>query len=471
MKRWGKWGVLALAAVGVAVACRVVVSQQPVAPPGQPPAPNPLAVLFERARPHVEEALGVKLDPVPEFRAVSAGELASVPDFDLEMHLTWHCAHLRGETMARTRQVARQILGRADVAHYVEGGPILVATDNLPKIAEWDGELKPVTSEAFQQLALVHEAVRCHLDRQYHLGKLRAGCRDAEEYDALHALVEGRAQEVTEAVARKLGSEAVFPLLALRYLRVPDEAPDPSLKAVSQTALHARQQACARGLAFFLTLRQAGLREQFAFANMPRQLTVLAQPERWMEALHKQQPDLASVLQPLEATLPAADWQPMQQTWTPAMLGQVAGMLGVSRERADKVAATWYEGRTLVWAQRGHPERQVAVNVVRHNTGAGARAYFNFAVDLQRKQDTLPPGSCGPMIRVVESKSTGVKLEGFDEAVRNDKRIAFGGAEATPVSLLLARTGDLVIECTWHGQTADAALAERLVQTVRTAAR
>src|SRR5205823_5600932 len=85
---------------------------------------------------------------------------------------------------------------------------------------------------------------------------------------------------------------------------------------------------------------------------------------------------------------------------------------------------------------------------------------------LQRKQDTLPPGTCGPMIRVLESKSTGVQLEGFDEAVRNDKRIAFGGAEAVPVSLLLARAGDLVIECTWHGQTADAALAERLAQVL-----
>src|SRR5207248_6230747 len=129
------------------------------------------------------------------------------------------------------------------------------------------------------------------------------------------------------------------------------------------------------------------------------------------------------------------------------------------------------EGRTLVWVQCGRPDRQVALNVVRHDSVAGARSYFNFAVDLQRKQDTLPPGTCGPMIRVLESKSTALALDGFDEAVRSDKRIAYGNGEPMAVSQLMARAGDLVVECTWHGPAADAALAERLAQAVRTAAK
>jgi hypothetical protein len=187
--------------------------------------------------------------------------------------------------------------------------------------------------------------------------------------------------------------------------------------------------------------------------------------------LQANRPDLISVLQPLECALPAAQWQALQQTWTPAMLGQVAGLLGASKERVDKIAVTWDEGRSLVWTERKQPDHQVALSVVRHETAAAARAYFGFAVDLQRKQDTLPPGTCGPALHVVDSKSTVVTLEGFDEAVRNDKQIEFGGGQPVPASLLMARAGDLVVECTWHGSAADPALAERLVQAVRGAAR
>src|SRR5205823_11638206 len=129
--------------------------------------------------------------------------------------------------------------------------------------------------------------------------------------------------------------------------------------------------------------------------------------------LQANRPDLASVLEPLEGTFPPAEWLALQQTWTPAMLGQIAGLLGAPKERVEKIAGTWDEGRTLSWSQRNRPDRQVALSVVRHDTSAGARAYFGFAVDLQRKQDTLPPGTCGPTLRVVESKSTGIRLDGF----------------------------------------------------------
>jgi hypothetical protein len=153
------------------------------------------------------------------------------------------------------------------------------------------------------------------------------------------------------------------------------------------------------------------------------------------------------------------------------MLGQAAGLLGAPKERVDRIATTWDEGRSLIWTQRSHPDRQVALSVVRHSGAAAARACFDFAVDLERKQDTLAPGSCGPPLRVVESKSTPVQLEGFDEAVRNDKQIQLGTAEPMPVSLFLARAGDLVIDCTWHGLSPDPALVERLVQAVRAAAK
>ena len=157
-------------------------------------------------------------------------------------------------------------------------------------------------------------------------------------------------------------------------------------------------------------------------------------------------PELASILQSLEGALPGDQWQAMQQTWTPAMLGQVAAMFGVPRERVDKVAATWEEGRTLVCMERKHGQHQVALSVVRHENAAGARAAFGLVVDLERQQDVLPPATCGLAIHVVDSKSMALHLDGFEEAVQSDKLIQYGqqgdaGGQPLPVSLLLARAG------------------------------
>jgi hypothetical protein len=478
MNRWGKWAFVVSAAVsGVALvlANRVVISQQPttlLSPNAS--AAQRIVDLFEKARPHLEEALGAKLDFEPQFRAVTAGELLATPDEDLDGHVNWHFPHLEAQTLIRTRQIARQIVDKSTVAHYDERAKVIVVDlENLPKIAAWDEELASVNSDAFLQLDLVREAVRWHLDQRYHLASLRRGCHDAEEFDALEAVIEGRTTAVTRQVAIKIGSGAAFPPLATRYLHVPDDAPDAALKTISQTALRSRYRAAEQGMAFFNGLAASGVRdvETLVLTRLPRQMTVITQPQRWVDALNKKQPDLAAVLGPLETAMPSAQWQPQQQTWTPAMLAQVASLLGAPRERAEKVGSSWYEGRSLIWTKRDQPDCQVALTVVRHIDNAGARAHFGFAVDLERKQDVLPAESCGPTLRVIESKSTTVTIVGFDEAIRNDKRISFGGAAPISVSQVLARVGDIVVECTWHGQTADVALADRLFQSVNTAAK
>jgi hypothetical protein len=481
MKRWRKWSWLVLA-VGIvaAVASRAVISQQPPPPAPVPPAPaagsmgTPANQLFEPLRPHLEAALGARLETLPQIRLVGTPQLLQVRDFDLDAHLRWHFPQLQGDTLTTTRQVARQIVAQATIAQYVEGTDVILAVpDALPRIAKWDESLAAVDSPALLQLALVHQMVRFHLDRHYNLGKLRAACHDGEEHQALLAVVEGRALAVTRQVAARMGQEALFPLLAQCYLHVPDEAPDPGLRAVSQTALRQRYKACVQGAKFYAYLAEAGLSdvEQRVFGRLPRQQRALDRPDLWLRALEKDRPDLASVLQSLENGLPADEWQPLQQTWTPAMLAQVAAMLGAGCERVDKFEATWDEGRSLIWSNRRNPMQQVALTVVRHESAAAARSYFGFAVDLQRKQDVLNPGSCGPAIRVVESQSTAAQLDGFDEAVRNDKKIQFGGSEPTAVRLLLARAGDLVVECSWHGVAPEPGLAERLLQAVRAGAK
>lgn len=483
MKRWKQWGGLALAVMAAGgLASRVVISQQPLSPPLPPPpriaAPalpegRPAQVLLGPLRPHLEAVLGQTLEAVPEIRVVSAAELAAVPDAGLDAYLHLRFPQLRDGTLATTRQVARQIMASATIAQHVEGtGVILVVLDAPGRIAHWDESLAAGDHPGMIQLAVIHEMVRFLLDRRYHLGALRAACRDGEEYQTLEAVIEGRAQWVTRQVADLLGVKALFPLLARRYQYVPDDASDPGLRAVSQTALRDRQQACLQGEHFFSYLEEVGQKdiEGRVFARLPRQGSVLLRPDIWLRAVEKDRPELASVLQKVQPMLPGAEWQAQQQTWTPAMLVQAAGMLGVPRERVEKLESAWDEGRSLIWANRQHPEQQVALSVVRLQSPGAARAYFGFAVDLQRKQDGPLPGGCGTAIRVLESQSCSIILEGFDETVRYLKKIQYGSSAPVAVQLLLARAGDLVVECTWYGETV-LGLAENLAQAVRAGAR
>src|SRR5262245_20299081 len=98
MKRWGKWGALALGVVVlVAFAGRGVISQQPAAAPPTPP--SPYADLFEKARPHLEAVLGTKLDTDLQFSTATRLQMVRVPEPDLDAHLRWNFPHLQGETL------------------------------------------------------------------------------------------------------------------------------------------------------------------------------------------------------------------------------------------------------------------------------------------------------------------------------------------------------------------------------------
>ena len=342
MNRWGKWVVNAMPCVCVVALtlvlqvanCQPNFSEIPLLPS------QFLADLFDNVQPRLEEVLGDKLAFKPQFRSVSLGDILGKTDKDLEGFLRWHCPSLKGQTLIRTRPIVRQIVGKSIVAEYDEQEKvILVAIGNCGTISRWDELLAKIDSKECLQLALAHEVVRWHLDRRFHLDQLRVACRDAEEWDALQALFEGKAVAVTRDVAKKIGSESQWPLLATRYLHVPDDAPDAAIKTISQTALRSRYRACLQGMAFFDGLAALGVcdAEALVFSRPPRQLTVIAQPQRWVDVLNKKQPEIATVLGPLETALPAAQWQAQQQSWTPAMLVQVASLLGAPKNRAEKV--------------------------------------------------------------------------------------------------------------------------------------
>jgi hypothetical protein len=353
--------------------------------------------LFAQARPHLEAALGEKLDRLPEFRVVTVEEFHQLPDAELEASLHWLFPDLQGEAFQRAAVVVRYVASLATVARHTEGAEVIhVLPDNLPLIAAWDRGLEAVNEPAFLQLALVYEAARFALERRYGLAARRSACRDAEEFFALQALVEGRAAWLTSQVAQKLGTQAHFPLLAQRYLHVPDNAPDPALRTLSQLTLRKRHWAGSHGLAFFVYLHGKGLAdaEKRAFTRPPRLTGWVERPELYVRAEQGNRTDLAAALRALEGTLPAGEWAAAQQPWTPAMVRQVAALLG-EKAQADRAVATWDEGRSLVWTMRKDMGKQVAVSLARHQTEAGARTYYGFAVDLQRKQDALAT-ACRP---------------------------------------------------------------------------
>lgn len=432
-----------------------------------------IAELFGKARPHLEAVLGRRLEKTPQFRTVTAEQLRRQADAEVEGHVRAHFPHLRGQELVRAVQAAQQVCAAATVARHGAGSEIIyVVPDNLRAISRWDDSLAAVNAPELLQLCLVCETARFDLDQRYDLNKRRKECLDAEELQALEACVEGRAQQVTREVARRLGTEALFPFLIKHYLYAPDAGPDAALRLVGQHAVRQRHWAAQHGLAFCTYLADRGVRdaEKQVFERLPRQVRWITRPQLYVQAVEAKRADLAAVMARLQGAVPQAEWVGAQQSWTPAMIRQVAGMLN-EKARAEKVLETWDEGRTLVWTHKNHAVAQVALSVVRYETAAGARGYFGFAVDLQRKRDETP-GACGPALKVLESTSTALKLAGVDEAVRTDKRIQLGAdAQPIPVSMVLVRAGELVIECSWHGFTADPAWAERIINATLKAAK
>jgi hypothetical protein len=429
--------------------------------------PDQAAALLTQARPHLEAVLGDRLERLPQVRLATAEELRHWEQPELDTQVRWQFPDLAGEPLDRALEAARALDCSATVARYVGNETIVLLPDHLASISRWHESLAPVNAPAFLQLALVHETVRYCLDRRYELRKQRAACRDNEAFLALQALDEGRAQWATWQVAGRLGTQTSFPLLARLMLHAPDPAPDPFLRAVSQQALRQRHWARVQGLAFYCYLEENGLRdvEKQVFARPPGQLLWINRPELFVRAVQAQRSDLDARLEQLEASLPPAEWSAVRQPWTPAMVCQVAGMLG-ERERAEGLVRPWEEGRLCVWSSKKSPDRQVAVGVVRFENAAAARAYYGFAVDMQRKQDERLANS-GGFPHVAGSQARAVTLPGTDEAQWRDKRMQWtANAEPTPVNMLVVRAGVFVVEITWHGQPGDRSWAEGVLQKV-----
>jgi len=416
--------------------------------------------LFTQARPHLEQALGQRLEPLGNVRVATTRELPAADPL-IAAQVRWQFPDLRGEALTKAVAATQTAFQSVTIASLrPEAHALLVVTENARTMSQWHESLAAAQSASFVQLALVAEVIRAILEHRYALAQRFANCHDAEEFQALHAVVDGRSLWLTRQVARQLGTEAVFPLLAERYLRVPDTLSDPALRTVSQEALRRHHATITQGLAFFDYLEQHGGRdaEKLVFSHPPRQMAWVTEPALYWRAQQGQRADLAETMARLEMTLPASEWSAQQQPWTPAMILQAANLLG-QKQRAEKIVRGWDDGRSLTWTAKRGRGQQVTLGVVRFQDAANARSYYGFALELQRKQDEML-AACATSRRTLDFHTETVRLHHADEAVKSDRQFQFASdSKPVAVSQLWVRAGDRVLEFTWTVMPADTAWA------------
>ena len=424
---------------------------------------------LEQVRPELEKALGY---PLPKLPRIAVDSVARQSDPDVAACVQWRWPHLKDDALARALQDAQAMMASAAVANPVEGtNVILIQPENQKQIAGWNNELEKVNSPDFTKLVLIHETVRYVLDARYDLTKLRQACQDAEEYFALEALIEGRAQWATRQLARKVGLEETFPLLAERFLHVPDQDKDPALRTISQSVVQKRYWAYQQGLTFFDSLETQGITDEKQIFSKPPKLTKwIEEPELYVRSLKSKRPDLATLLTKLEKTPPpiTPGWKSScnQQAWTPEMIKAVTATFG-NPELAQKVVDSWKEGRSLVWCSSWTGEIQVqspqhfpiGITLTRLEKIQSAHIYYAFALELQRKR--LRSGSD-------EFKEEELKLAGIEEGRKLQAKFPSKICQSTT---FLLRWGDTVVEISWYGITPDQAWTEQTIAVLLAADR
>jgi hypothetical protein len=427
--------------------------------------------LFAEARPHLEAVLGCRLESGPQLKTVVGVLFPPHADPLLERQIKVRLTGCKKERLEQALSAAQEDLANVAIALYQEGTDIIWVCpqgDRRTSVRRLSGN-PPYPEEELSrgslQLALVRETVHYLLERRYHyrLSRLWAFGPDNHAIQALQTIIEGRVLQVTEKVAERLGLKTEFESLAVSCCLWGRRDLFPRSN-VGRDCLYGRYYAGYYGLRFFHYLEEHGFgdAEKKVFTAPPRTMDQIYHPESYLHATQSQK-DLTTVLSHLGPSLPAADWTATQQSWSPAMIRQVAELFG-EKERAEKIMALWDEGRSLVWTCKKAPGRQVALSVVRFESAEGARSYFGLALDLQRKRDAMVGNSCTAGMQVIESRSADLALRRADQAVRSDKKIQFSSPKTSiPVCTVLARFGNLVLECTWHGLEGDMPWAEKVV--------
>jgi hypothetical protein len=411
----------------------------------------------------MDTVLGRSLDLSIRVRVATREEILSLPDPELAAQLPWQFPDLRGNRFLATAYSAAREDSAAVHAAVADPrtGEILCRPDVCVQVAKWNVALTKADSAAFLQLALIEAAFQQYLESTYGLNRRWQACRDGEELQILQSLRAGRALWLTRQTARRLGTEAYFPLLVQRFRYLPNEGRDNALRLIGAEVMKRRSTVSAEGLAFcsYLAEHHWPEAEQGMFIQPPRQLAWLTRPELYIKAQQSSRQGIAALLHRIEASMPAQQWTASQEPWTPDMVRQAASLLG-QEAKTERVLRSWGEAGLVVWSEK-KGGRQVALSVVRFEDEAGARAYYGFANELQRKRDEMSNAPDAAMARVLDSRTYPCTVRPASEAVRIEKKLQVGGQGELTERKLLARAGDLVIEVAWYGMPDDTPWAEK----------
>jgi hypothetical protein len=443
--------------------------------------------LLAQAAPHIDMVLGTKvvnspdslissrIPPLPKLEFQAIADFRRAPDAALDALVHGHFPQLAGKPLERAQEAARDACGRVALAQYRPGcGTIVIAVPlDEQRIRSWSPVAFPdppaLAAERVLQLAIVHEVVRFHLDRQFHWSERLAKSRDEEEKQVLRGLVAGRAMQVTERVADRLGAAIYADLLAQRYRVVPEDGPDPERLAVAKAAVFKDAfQAATEGKAFFTHLAAQHLEdEKLVFSNPPHQAFWLSRPELYVKAVRQHTPSLKAVLAQLSCLPPAPHYAPLPQPLTPDMIVNVAAMLK-EQNRAEALLRNWEEGHAAIWVVPGASGEggQFVLSATRFSSPEAARAYHGFAIDLQRKRDEQMTSPCTATCKVLESKCTNVEMKNVAAAVRWTKKMQVGNAAPVATNMLYILAGNLVVEIDGFRVDPDVGWAQRVVEAI-----
>jgi hypothetical protein len=466
----------------LAVAFAVAFFARPAsAQPADPLTQRIIAGLVAPAMVHVRAILNEDSSNAPalselKLEFMTRAEFHKLPDPECDLAVRARVPELRDKNLARAQQSARDAVAEVALARYRPGAESIAVALPLDerRIGSWSATALPDPPETAAlrtlQLAIVHEVVRQHLDRQYHWRNRLPQCRDEDELRTWQALIEGRALHVTEQVADKLGTYAYANLLTQRYRTMPDMGPDPErLSVVRALVFRQKFDACTQGKEFFARLTREGMKsiDGTVFTTPPRQALWVARPEFYVKALRGSIPDLDKVLDMVrrkERPRGINTAIEMTQNLGPEMVREVAGALQ-QQARAEAILKGWEEGRTLLWATPNMASSLV-VSVARFDTAGTARAYHGLSLDLQRKRDEMMNSNCTSASKVVESRCEAVEMPHADTAARCFKKVQYNGGRTTDADMIYVLAGCLVIEVDGFSTPVDPAWVRQVVASI-----
>jgi hypothetical protein len=192
------------------------------------------AALLVQAKNDIEAVLDAKLERMPRVRLGTEKDLEST-DFDHEVTQLMEVVPHNLDVEYSSAGI-RRCAPCAAASRCRGKNEILVFPAHLSLAASWSTDLHDVNTEAYLQLALVHEAVCQYLENRYplvHEAVFQDSESDPNDADnsavfnkdvfvTRRSLVAGRAQWVTREVAGRRGIDRYFPLLGKVGLHVAD---------------------------------------------------------------------------------------------------------------------------------------------------------------------------------------------------------------------------------------------------------